>query len=274
MSALLDEGNTGFVLITRFVVATAQKEANCGDQQIELHILVFGPYPVQWIPSNDAIARLFVPFAATATKIDRFGDQQTLFHKFPSAGVRVVHVVASGDVATLFEPTTTKVDSSADQQMDFQNAPTEAREVQVMPSGEVINGWFAMFELTAQNMESSGAQHTDDQDVKDAGVALDTHVIPSDDVITQFPVPEELTAQKNDNSLAQHTDIQLLSIAETRLTQVTPSDEVITRFPTPGPELTAQKRDSSLDQHIDCQSFVLTGDVRVVHVMLSGDVIM
>ena len=86
--------------------------------------------------------------------------------------MRAVHVIPSGDVATVVDVCATAQNNpnSGDQQTDSQNADDgSVRAVQFIPSGEVAATVEAV-PVVAQNSPSSGDQHTDFQLADDGSV--------------------------------------------------------------------------------------------------------
>ena len=103
----------------------------------------------------------------TATNRYSSGAQHTLLQVLSAADVRIVHVIPSGLVMTLFP---------------------------------------VPFSETATNKYNSGDQHTDRQELSAADVRV-IQFTPSELVITLFPVPPIETATNKDNSDAQQIDM-------------------------------------------------------------------
>ena len=107
-------------------------------------------------------------------------------------------------------------------------AAGKAREVQVIPSNEVITRLPEPLEETDAKRLSSGDHATDCQSLSAEGVRV-VQVIPSGEVITRF-VPALATATKSLSSEDQATDCHPISYAGVRVVHVIPSGLVITRF--------------------------------------------
>ena len=111
-------------------------------------------------------------------------------------------------------------DSSGDQHtLRHELSAALVREVQLIPSWEVITRLPVPVEATAQNSDSSGDQQTPYQ-LLSAALVRAVQLIPSWEVITRLPVPVEATAQNSDSSGDQQTPYQLLSAALVRAVQV------------------------------------------------------
>ena len=99
--------------------------------------------------------------------------------------------------------TATKSSRSEDQHtLSHVLAAAEVREVQLMPSRDVMT---SPDKDTATKTARSGDQHTDDHGTSAAAVRA-VQVAPFEDVITRLPVPVLATATKIPSCEDQHTE--------------------------------------------------------------------
>ena len=226
-------------------------------------------------PSLDVMIAFVLLFEIFDTAKNRpsSGDHVMPHHSFVVLVVRAVQFMPFGDVITrsVFDnplvATAAKRFNCGDQATCLQSLPVlpaAVRVVHVMPSGEVMTDALLP---TATNRYSCGAQHTSFH-ILEAETVRDVQVIPSGDVIARFVL--FATAQKIPSSGAQQTPRHSLCVAAVRDIQEMPSVDVITRE-APVPE-TATKSPSEGAQHTLLKALSMSGAVRGVQLMPSGDV--
>lgn len=152
--------------------------------------------------------------------------------------------------------------SSADHSISYQSCPPPGgvREVQVIPSGEVM---IEPPRATAAKRFNSGDQISEYHCAVAASV-LEVHVMPSGEVMTRVPAaPLSEVAQNSPSALAHTTRYHWLAAAAVLTVQVMPSGEVCTRL-VPSNE-TATNSLSSGDQQTEVQRFACAA-AAAVHV--------
>ena len=126
--------------------------------------------------------------------------------------MRAVQVIPFGEVIKIFVlfATAQKRPVSFDHTTDCHELSAEVRDVQLMPSGEVITRLpeTVPLEATAQNRPFSGDHMTDCQFLSAAEVR-DVQVIPLGEVIT-LPPTEVETAQKRPNCGDHVTEVHCI----------------------------------------------------------------